>query len=221
MCNNEFLLKNYDSVIMQIQKQNQNFKKDATLLMVSKQLSKNQIIYIINNREQKKFGENRIQDSIRKWSGIKEKNDGISLHLIGKLQTNKIKQAVKLFDVIETIDSFALASQVYEEALKINKKVQIYLQINIGNEQHKNGISLRNLNHTLNAINQQLMDVSGIMCLPPKGKPAFFYFGLMQKIARDNKLSTISMGMSNDFCTAIKFGATQVRIGSLITQQYI
>ena len=218
MPNDSYLLKNYDTIIKQIQQQNQSFKKNATLLLISKQLSQNQIIYIISNTQQKKFGESRVQHCFRKWSSIKEKYPAIRLHFIGKLQTNKIKQAVKLFDVIETIDSVTLAAKVYEEALKVNRKLKIYLQINISNEQHKNGISIKNFDYIFNIIHQQIMNVSGIMCIPRREGPAFFYFGLMQKIARDNAISTISMGMSNDFCTAIKFGASQVRIGRLIVQ---
>ncbi|MFK7760512.1 MAG: YggS family pyridoxal phosphate-dependent enzyme [Candidatus Midichloriaceae bacterium] len=217
MQNNEVLLQNYKILIKKIDEYNEQYESKSKLLLVSKNLEQGQIEHIIINTKQRIFGENKVQDAIDKWSDIKENHPNIKLHLIGKLQTNKIKKAVKLFDVIETIDSVELACKVIDEALKINKKIQIFLQINIGNEPHKNGIMLKDFDKIFNEVNNDVTNIAGIMCVPPISGPAFFYFGYMNKIAKEHKISEISMGMSTDFETAIKFGSTQVRIGSFIT----
>ena len=214
---NAQLLENHQRITHEIDNYNKLYKNNAKLLLVSKNLSQEQIEYIVKNSKQKEFGENKVQDSGKKWCDFKEKYPDIKLHFIGKLQTNKIKKAVELFDVIETIDSFDLASKVNDEALKINKKIKIYLQVNVGDEEHKNGINLKDFDSVFKKINSEVINVSGLMCIPPINSPAFFYFGIMKKIAKEHKIQEISMGMSNDFETAIKFGSTQVRIGSLIT----
>jgi len=216
MQNNEILLQNYRKLIQRIKDCNKLYQSESKLLLVSKHLCCSQIEYIITNTEQRIFGENKVQDAIDKWSSIKEIHPGIKLHLIGKLQTNKIKKAVKLFDIIETVDSVELARKITDEALKIGKKIQIFLQVNIGNEPHKNGIMLREFDEVFTKIKRDIVDVSGIMCIPPADGPAFFYFGHMNKIAKEYNISKISMGMSADFQTAIKFGSTQVRIGSFV-----
>ena len=217
MQNNEVLLQNYKILIEKIDEYNEQYESKSKLLLVSKNLEQGQIEHIVVNTKQRIFGENKVQDAIDKWFDIKENYPDIKLHLIGKLQTNKIKKAVKLFDVIETIDSVELACKVIDEASKINKKIQIFLQINIGNESHKNGIMLKDFDRVFNEINNNVTNITGIMCVPPINGPAFFYFGYMNKIAKEHKISEISMGMSADFETAIKFGSTQVRIGSFIT----
>jgi len=216
MQNNEILLQNYRKLIQRIEECNKLYQSESKLLLVSKHLDRGQIEYIIANTEQRIFGENKVQDAIDKWSSIKETHPDIKLHLIGKLQTNKIKKAVKLFDIIETVDSVELARKITDEALKIGKKIQIFLQVNIGNEPHKNGIMLREFDEIFTKVQRNIVDVSGIMCIPPADGPAFFYFGYMNKIAKEHKISEISMGMSADFQTAIKFGSTQVRIGSFV-----
>ena len=217
MQSNEVLLQNYKILIQKINEYNGQYETKSKLLLVSKNLEQDQIEHIIVNTKQRIFGENKVQDAIDKWSDTKENHPNIRLHLIGKLQTNKIKKAVKLFDVIETIDSVELACKVIDEASKINKEIQMFLQINIGNEPHKNGIMLKDFDRVFNEINNDVMNITGIMCVPPISGPAFFYFGYMNKIAKEHKISEISMGMSADFETAIKFGSTQVRIGSFIT----
>lgn len=217
MLNNEILLQNYRLLIKKIDEYNKLYQSGSKLLLVSKHLDQEQIQYIISNTKQRIFGENKVHDAINKWSSIKKIYPDIILHLIGKLQTNKIKKAVRLFDVIESVDSIKLASKIADEALLINKKIKIFLQINIGNEPYKNGIMLRRFDKILNEINKNITDVDGIMCIPPIDNPAFFYFGYMAKIAKEYEINEISMGMSADFKTAIKFGSTQVRIGSFIT----
>ncbi len=217
MQSSEVLLQNYKILIRKVDEYNEQYGGKSKLLLVSKNLEQDQIEHIIINTKQRIFGENKVQDAINKWTDIKEKHSNIKLHLIGKLQTNKIKKAVKLFDVIETIDSVELAYKVIDEASRTGKKIQIFLQINIGNEPHKNGVMLKDFDKVFNEINNDVTNITGIMCVPPISGPAFFYFGYMNKIAKEHKISEISMGMSADFETAIKFGSTQIRIGSFIT----
>jgi len=217
MQSSEVLLQNYKILIRKVDEYNEQYGGKSKLLLVSKNLEQDQIEHIIINTKQRIFGENKVQDAINKWTDIKEKHSNVKLHLIGKLQTNKIKKAVKLFDVIETIDSVELAYKVIDEASRTGKKIQIFLQINIGNEPHKNGVMLKDFDKVFNEINNDVTNITGIMCVPPISGPAFFYFGYMNKIAKEHKISEISMGMSADFETAIKFGSTQIRIGSFIT----
>jgi len=163
------------------------------------------------------FGENKVQEAEKKWPSIKIKYKDLKLHMIGKLQTNKVKQAVKLFDYIHSLDSTKLAKKIFEEQNKINKKVKIFIQINIGDENQKSGISIEDLpNFYELCINQFNLDIVGLMCLPPlNGDPAESF--IKMKKASDNlKLKELSMGMSSDFLTAIKYKSTFVRIGSKI-----
>ncbi len=152
-----------------------------------------------------------------KWPDIKDKHSDAKLNFIGKLQKNKIKKAVELFDAIETIDSVELDCKINEEMSKINKKIDFFIQINIGDEQQKSGVNLKNFDSIFQGIKKEGIAIKGIMCIPPKSGPSFFYFGYMDKLAQEHKIKEISMGMTSDFETAIKFGSTQVRIGSFIT----
>ena len=152
-----------------------------------------------------------------KWTKIKEKFNNINLHMIGKLQTNKVKNAVKIFDYIHSVDSIKLAKKIYEEQNKIEKKIKIFIQINIGDENQKSGASLDNLETLYNFCKNELrLDVVGLMCIPPNDENTEKYFSKMLEIKKRYKLNELSMGMSNDYMLAIKYGSTYLRIGSKI-----
>ena len=166
---------------------------------------------------QKYFGENRVQEAQQRWE-IKIKNyKNVELRLIGPLQTNKVKQALNLFDIIETIDREKLAKEI---ATKFNEHVKtksFYIQINTGSETQKSGIEPLQSDNFIQYCKQDLkLPVLGLMCIPPQDEEPAMHFGLLRKIAERNNLQELSMGMSNDYKEAIKFGATSVRVGSLI-----
>ena len=163
------------------------------------------------------FGENKIQEAEKKWIDIKKINSKIKLHFIGKLQTNKVKNALKLFDYIHSIDSYKLAEHIskFSNQLKLNPK--LFIQINIGNEPQKNGIKISDVNDFVNECKNKLsLNFVGLMCLPPVDKNPEQYFSEMQNIKNRLNLNHLSMGMTNDYLLAIKFGATFLRIGTKI-----
>jgi len=166
---------------------------------------------------QKYFGENRVQEAQLRWVSKLKNYENIELRLIGPLQTNKIKQALNLFDVIETIDREKLANEI---AIKINndsKTKSFYIQINTGNEIQKSGIDPLQADNFIEYCKQDLrLPIVGLMCIPPLEEEPSMHFALLKKIAERNSLQELSMGMSSDYNEAIKFGATSVRIGSLI-----
>jgi len=162
------------------------------------------------------FGENKVQEAVEKWSEVKVKNSKIKLHLIGKLQTNKVKYAVKIFDYIHSVDSEKLAKKISEEQIKNNKNIKIFIQVNIGDEVQKSGIKKDKVNDLYQYCLNLKLDVQGLMCIPPEGQnPSEFFKDL--KIINDNLgLKKLSMGMSSDYISAIENSATHVRIGSNI-----
>ena len=162
------------------------------------------------------FGENKIQEAVEKWSDIKHNNNQIKLHMIGKLQTNKVKLAVKLFDYIHSVDNIKLATKISDEQKKLNKNIKIFIQINIGNEEQKSGINNNEVVEFYKSCNKLELDVVGTMCLPPDDDQSDNYFSKMQSINESLNLKEISMGMSNNFLNAIKFKSTFVRIGTKI-----
>ena len=165
------------------------------------------------------FGENKIQEAVEKWSDIKHNNNQIKLHMIGKLQTNKVKLAVKLFDFIHSVDNIKLATKISDEQKKLNKNIKIFIQINIGNEEQKSGINNNEVVEFYKSCNKLELDVVGTMCLPPDDDQSDNYFSKMQSINESLNLKEISMGMSNDYLKAIKFKSTFVRIGTKIFGQ--
>ena len=165
------------------------------------------------------FGENKIQEAVEKWSDIKHNNNQIKLHMIGKLQTNKVKFAVKLFDYIHSVDNIKLATKISDEQKKLNKNIKIFIQINIANEAQKSGINSNEVVEFYKSCNQLELDVVGTMCLPPDDDQSDNYFSKMQSINESLNLKEISMGMSNDYLNAIKFKSTFVRIGTKIFGQ--
>jgi len=165
----------------------------------------------------KDFGENKIQEAISKWSDIKEKNPQLKLHMLGKIQTNKVKFLLPLFDYIHSLDNLKLAQKISEEETKKNKKLKIFIQVNIANESQKNGIDINNLNEFyLKCKNDLNLNIVGLMCLPPQNKEPTEYFLLLKKLAKDLNIFNLSMGMSNDYPEATKCGSTHLRIGSEI-----
>ena len=162
------------------------------------------------------FGENKVQEAAEKWTKVKEKNKSLKLHLIGKLQTNKVKFCLPLFDFIHSLDSIKLADKIANEQIKKNFKPKIFIQINIGNEDQKNGVTLNEFEVFLKKTEDFNLDVIGLMCIPPFVKDTEIYFKKMVQIKDKTNLKELSMGMSNDYIEAAKNSATYVRIGSKI-----
>ncbi len=162
------------------------------------------------------FGENRVQEAKGKWPHLRETYDGIVLHLIGPLQTNKVKEAVALFDVIETLDRPKLADALKAEMVRSGRQPQLFVQVNTGEEEQKAGVAPHDLGSLLAHARDLDLPVRGLMCIPPATQAPAPHFALLQKLARDNGLEFLSMGMSGDFETAIKFGATHLRVGTAI-----
>ena len=162
------------------------------------------------------FGENKIQEAVDKWTDIKEKNTNIQLHMIGKLQTNKVKLAVKLFDYIHSVDSEKLAKKIVDEQEKINKKIKIFIQVNIGKENQKSGIDKDRANALIVYCKKINLNVVGLMCIPPVNNDPKVYFREIFFMNTKFNFSDLSMGMSSDFLEASQNGATYLRIGSSI-----
>jgi len=190
--------------------------KQPTIIAVSKTFPISHIYPLINHGHQH-FGENKVQESQEKWISIKEDFPLIKLHMVGRLQSNKAMLAVKLFDYIHSLDNLKLAEKISNEQLKLGKKVKIFIQINIGNEPQKSGISIDNLEvFYKRCVNDLNLNIIGLMCLPPKSIDTKNYFQVMSGLAKKNNINELSMGMSDDFIKATEFGATFIRIGSKI-----
>ena len=165
------------------------------------------------------FGENKVQEAVEKWTEIKKKNLKIKLHMIGKLQTNKVKFAVKLFDYIHSVDSQKLAKKILEEQLKLGKRVKIFLQVNIGDESQKSGIKKNDLDKLVYYCKEIKLDLIGLMCIPPANIDPEHYYKEMQQLNKNYGFKELSMGMSSDYIQAAKNLSTYLRIGSSIFGQ--
>ena len=165
------------------------------------------------------YGENKVQEALEKWTDIKKKNSEIKLHMIGRLQTNKVKFAVQLFDYIHSVDSEKLAKKISDEQNKIKKKIKIFLQVNIGNESQKSGIDKTDTTQLVNYSKKIGLDVIGLMCIPPANTYPEKYFKQMSELNNELGFSELSMGMSSDFLVAVKHASTFVRVGSNIFGQ--
>lgn len=166
---------------------------------------------------QRVFGENRVQEAKEKWPGLRASYDGIELHLIGPLQTNKAREAVVLFDVIQTVDRDKLAGVLAEEMKRAGKRLPVFVQVNIGLEEQKAGVAPSDAAAFVGRCRDlHGLDVVGLMCIPPEADPAGPYFAHLASLARDAGVEKLSMGMSGDFETAIAMGATHVRVGSAL-----
>ena len=187
-----------------------------SIIAVSKTFPISEILPLINHGHIH-FGENKVQEALEKWTSIKDDFKHINLHMIGKLQTNKVKYVVPLFDYIHSLDNIRLAEKISAEQLKKNKKLKIFIQINIGEEEQKSGIYVDQLQSFYEkCVNELKLDIVGLMCLPPKNIQTIDYFFKMKQLALKIGLKDLSMGMSDDFLSAAKNGATYLRIGSKI-----
>ena len=162
------------------------------------------------------YGENKVQEAIEKWTDIKNENRNIQLHLIGGLQTNKVKFALKIFDYIHSLDNEKLAKKIADEQVKQGKKPKIFIQVNIGNEDQKSGIDKKNLKDFYKFCKNLNLDIIGTMCIPPNDNSTSQYFSEMNHINKELKFKELSMGMSGDYLNAIKNNATYIRVGSKI-----
>jgi len=192
-----------------------NNKNNIKIIAVSKTFEISHINPLIDYGHTD-FGENKVQEAIEKWSDIKYKNQNLSLHLIGKLQSNKTKLALKIFDYIHSLDSEKLASKISEEQKKIDKKPKLFIQVNIGNEDQKSGVNPNKLKSFYKYCLDKDLDVIGTMCLPPISEDPEKYFMRMNYLNKDLGLNEISMGMSADYISAINNNATFIRVGSKI-----
>ena len=205
-------LKSIDNELKIIIKDN----KLPTIIAVSKTFDSSIILPLLDYGH-KHFGENKVQEAVDKWTDIKNNFNDIKLHMIGKLQTNKVKFVIPLFDYIHSLDSIKLAIKISEEQVKKNKKLKIFIQVNIGNEDQKSGINPSELKDFYQlCIGDLDLDIIGLMCLPPKDNDSSEYFIQMKKLAENIKTINLSMGMSNDYSKAAENGATFLRIGSKI-----
>jgi len=206
---NEQIKSNFDNL--------PNFK----IIAVSKTFAMSDIEPLIESGHSH-FGENKVQDATYKWTDVKEKYVNLKLHMIGKLQTNKVKYVIPLFDYIHSLDNIKLAEKISKEQDKRNKYLKIFIQVNIGNESQKSGILVNDLESFYKKCVEDLkLDIIGLMCIPPQDAFVTEYFKKMNELNKNLNLKELSMGMSEDYLDAIKHGATYVRIGSKIFGQRI
>ena len=210
-------IKNYEDIISAIKTKLEDQKTNLMpkIIAVSKTFNLEKILPLIKYGHLD-YGENKVQEALEKWTDIKQKNLNIRLHLIGKLQTNKVKFALKIFDYIHSVDSIKLAKKIADEEKKQNKKVKIFIQINIGSEQQKSGVDKNQTNDLLNFCKELNLDVIGFMCIPPANQEPEKYFKEINLLSKEFSLPEISMGMSSDFLKAVENSSTYLRIGSRI-----
>ena len=204
------------NTLILIKKEIQEINPNSQLIVVTKTFGMSKILPIIETGHNH-FGENKVQEALEKWTSIKNDFPQIKLHLIGKLQTNKVKFALPLFDYIHSLDSHKLAEKISVEQEKKNFKPKIFIQINLGKENQKSGIDEDNLeNFYRKCVTEYNLNIIGIMCLPPFDKDPIPFFKKMQNLSESLQLKEISMGMSNDYMDALRFNATYIRVGSKI-----
>ena len=195
-----------------------NINNNPKIVAVSKTFKIDKILPLIEYGHTH-YGENKVQEAVEKWTEIKKKNFNVKLHMIGKLQTNKVKFAVKIFDYIHSVDSEKLAKKIFDEQNKINKKIKIFLQVNIGNEIQKSGIHKNEVAQLVSYCKDIGLDLLGLMCIPPANIDPEHYFEEMNKLNNTLGFAELSIGMSSDYLAAVKNLATYVRIGSSIFGQ--
>ena len=195
-----------------------NINNNPKIVAVSKTFKIDKILPLIEYGHSD-YGENKVQEALEKWTEIKKNNSKIRLHMVGKLQTNKVKFAVQIFDYIHSVDSEKLARKIAEEQNKINKKIKIFLQINIGDENQKSGINKNEVGQLVSFSQEIGLKVIGLMCIPPVNSDPEGYFVEMNKLNKDLGLAELSMGMSSDYLIAAKNFSTYVRVGSSIFGQ--
>ena len=204
--------------LVKSKKESLNLPKQPRIIAVSKTFKLEKILPLIEHGHLD-YGENKVQEAIDKWSEIKLKKPDIKLHLIGKLQTNKVKFAVKLFDYIHSVDSEKLAKKIADEQEKQKKKIKLFIQVNIGEETQKSGLNQRQLENFYFYCQKLNLDIVGLMCLPPNNENPVPFFKELKKLNDHLQLSELSMGMSSDFIEAVENSSTFLRIGSNIFGQ--
>jgi len=203
---------------IQVYLNDSGIKSNPKIIAVSKTFKMDKILPLVDYGHID-FGENKVQESLEKWPEIKKKNPKIKLHLIGKLQTNKVKFAVQIFDYIHSVDSEKLARKIADEQHKINKKIKIFLQVNIGDENQKSGINKNEVGQLVSFGKEIGLNIIGLMCIPPVNSDPEGYFVEMNELNKDLGLAELSMGMSSDYLIAVKNFSTYVRVGSSIFGQ--
>ena len=189
-----------------------------TIIAVSKTFPLEKIMPLINHGH-KDYGENKVQEAVEKWSNIKLEKSDLKLHLLGKLQTNKVKFAIRIFDFIHSVDNKKLAKKIADEQSKSNKKVKIFIQVNLGQEEQKSGISKNNLKDFYLYCKNLKLDVIGLMCIPPINQNPTPFFQELERLNKSLNLKELSMGMSSDYIEAVENSSTYLRIGSAIFGQ--
>ena len=210
-------IKNYEDIVksIKLKLEGQKINKFPKIIAVTKTFALENILPLIEYGHLD-YGENKVQEAIEKWTKIKNKHPEIQLHLIGRLQTNKVKFAIKIFDYIHSVDSAKLAKKIYDEQNNQNKKVKIFIQVNIGSEEQKSGVAIDKTGELLNFCQELKLDVIGLMCIPPADQKPNKYFKKMNLLINNLNLHELSMGMSSDYLEAVINDATYLRIGSSI-----
>ena len=204
------------SEIKELLIKNNSQNRDFNIVIVCKTFSMDKILPLIDAGHVH-FGENKVQEAELKWKEVKEKHPNIKLHMVGKLQTNKVKAALNVFDYIHSVDNYRLGEKIVKYEKKLNKKIKTFAQVNVGEESQKSGISPKNVNQFVDYCRDTLcLNIIGLMCLPPINDNPEKYFLHLNQLRNQTDLCHLSMGMSNDYQTAIKCGSTFLRIGSKI-----
>jgi len=202
--------------LITIKKEIQSKNSTAEIIAIAKTFPIKHILPLINYGHYH-FGENKVQEAVEKWTDIKKDFSNIKLHMVGKLQTNKVKFALGLFDYIHSLDNIKLAKKISFEQKKLNKKIKIFIQVNIGEESQKSGLAPDKVNNFLSICTKELdLEIIGLMCLPPYNEDSSKYFKEMKKLISNTQLGQLSMGMSNDYLEAIDYNSSFVRIGTKI-----
>ena len=212
-----YSIQNYKDIIRSIttKLEDQKITKVPKIIAVSKTFKLEKILPLIEYGHLD-YGENKVQEAIDKWTDTKLKNPDIKIHLVGKLQTNKVKFAIKIFDYIHSVDSIKLARKIANEQIKQNKKVKIFIQVNIGKEEQKAGVEIDKTANLLNFCRELNLDIIGLMCIPPANEDPSKYFKEMELLNKKFDLPEKSMGMSSDYLKAVENSSTFLRIGSSI-----
>ena len=204
------------SEIKELLIKNNSQDRDLNIIIICKTFSMDKILPLIDAGHVH-FGENKVQEAELKWKEVKEKHPNIKLHMVGKLQTNKVKTALNVFDYIHSVDNYRLGEKIVKYEKELNKKIKTFVQVNVGEESQKSGISPKNVNQFVNHCKNSLsLNIIGLMCLPPIDDNPEKYFLHLNQLRNQTDLCHLSMGMSNDYQTAIKCGSTFLRIGSKI-----
>jgi len=204
------------SEIKELLIKNNSHNRNLNIIIVCKTFSMDKILPLIDSGHVH-FGENKVQEAESKWKEVKKKHSNIKLHMVGKLQTNKVKAALKIFDYIHSVDNYKLAEKIVKYEKELNKKIKTFVQVNIGEESQKNGINPKNIYQFVNYCRNSLsLNIIGLMCLPPINENPEKYFLYLNQLRNQTDLCHLSMGMSNDYQIATKCGSTFLRIGSKI-----